>query len=243
MIKPQLETDVLLKRLLPSLGDASILLSEFEIQTIIHKARRIPDRHEGLSVEGLAYIIMGNVEKGSELCERSISLDTTDHVAWLNYALALASRGHHSQQRQVLQKALTHQITEVFLSALITSCFWVDEIMFARCYNALRPTGLIEKALSESEAREVDFMLKIFPCTNLISPFSQVAFEVADAERLIVSTSQVFGDSEDGFCFSLGVRNIDSERLIELNNKIIEKIIDKNLLDIDCTAIITAEGN
>ena len=241
MIKPKLETDVLLGKLVPSMEDGRVVLSDFEIKSIIHKARRIPNRHEGLLVEGLACMVDGRIEEGSEFCERSISLDTSDHVAWLNYSLTLASRGYHAKQREVLERALTYRLSEVYLSALMTSVFWLDEQMFEQCIGVLDKTGLITSALDDAQIQQVDFMRQLKPNMHIVSPFAQLAFEIADAERLITATSHVSGDEEHGYFYSLGVQHADTDRLIELNDMIIDKIIDKNLHHIDCVTIFISE--
>ncbi|MDY4387903.1 hypothetical protein [Pectobacterium aroidearum] len=241
MLEPQLETDFLLNQLIPSMEGGDNLLTEFEIMGIIRKARRTPDRHEGLLVEGLAQLVAGRMEEGIELCERSISLNKYDHVAWLNFGVTVASRGYHKLQSDLLSRAMEYDLVDVHIKALSMGTFWLDEDMFNRALSFLIKTGVYNTALDDKKKSEVKFMQKLSSNMTLLSPFAQIAKDIADEARLTTANSNLYGDEEHGYCYALYIKGADCKTLIDLNDLALEKIIEKNLHTRDCITLFVSE--
>ncbi|AFR03297.1 hypothetical protein [Pectobacterium carotovorum] len=241
MNQPQLETDILLDQLVPSMMSPKQLISDIELMGIIRKARKIPDRHEGLLVEGLAKLIKGQFEEGVSLCERSIALNTSDHVSWLNFGVTVACRGHHSLQNDLLWRAMSHGVTEAYIKALSIGAFWLDIEMFEKAFSYLEKTGLLETSLSDEQRREVMFMRGLGQKLEFISPFAKLAMEIAENERLNVINSYVSGDNEDGYCYALIVDEQDPDKLLELNNLAVEMIIKREMQHVDCVTVFISE--
>ncbi|POU03535.1 hypothetical protein C3369_06845 [Escherichia sp. ESNIH1] len=243
MIKPLFETDDLLNKLFPSMLGGKNLLTDIQVMDIIRKARKIPDRHEGLLIEGLAKLISGHFDEGVELCERSIQLNTHDHVAWLNFGVALASLGHHSMQNDLLWRAMGYGLVEAYLKALSVSAFWVDRKMFEHAYEFLNRAGLTNTSLTEKQKYEVEFMHELGSRLDFIAPFATIAMEIAEAEQLVVTNSHVSGDAEHGYCYALHIDESDPDKLLMVNDMALNKILSNDLHVLDCVTVFVSESH
>lgn len=92
----------LLEILGPSLTQGENLLSEFEIHAVIRDARNVPEYYQGLSIEGLAKLVLGEVEEGCALCEKSLAIAPDDSVSFCNYTIALRNKGYHVKQYEIM---------------------------------------------------------------------------------------------------------------------------------------------
>ncbi|HBX4902563.1 tetratricopeptide repeat protein [Klebsiella quasipneumoniae] len=243
MISPQTETNALINKILPSIEDPRVFLTEFELAGITRKARNIPARDEGLLIEGIAYLAAGDAKKGIELCERSLSLNPRSHVAWMNYASLLGNRGYYRLQREVFQRAMDLGIFAIYIPALHCSIFWLYEEHFERSLNFFIKTNVIKNELTEHLKQKIGDMLSWKSNLPIISPFAQIAFEIADNERLLTFDNYICQDEEIGFHYSLSIDCNDASRLCKLNKIATDMILERNLQHVDCTVVFVAEVN
>lgn len=236
MIAPKPKSAEFIAMITPSLVEGRNLLSEFEIKRVISGARRLPERYQGLSIEGLVNIICDDIEEGTSLCEQAINLAPKDPVNWLNYANALAGKGLHSKQVDVLKRAWDADVRSprVILNAMVIASFWADMDLLNKVVPMFTAMEIKPDESSNLALRNFDNLQMLGEQVKDVEAVAKVVMKVAEKHSLPPINSMISDDGYGMFAFSFVVDTDDVDFLSMLNNELIDEIIDSGLESSSC---------
>lgn len=243
MSAPKPKSNEWIQLLTPSLLEGKNLLSEFEAKRVIAGSRKLPDRYQGLGIEGLVKIVCGEIEEGVELCERSIFLAPHDQVTWANYALAFANKGIHSKQLEILRRAVDAvREPELLSDVIIVAAFWIDMDLL----NKVVPMYLaMEIQPSETCAAAISTFDKLLSLGEQVKDLEEVAKavrKVAERHSLPPVSTQVGDDGYGMLAFSFVVDTDDVALLSTLNDQLVEEMISSGLETSNCIGFFEPKG-
>ncbi|MES4613998.1 hypothetical protein V2154_15615 [Ewingella sp. CoE-038-23] len=234
MIAPQPKSGELIDLLSPSLIKGENLLSEFEIRRIVSESRKLPDRYQGLSIEGLAKIVSGDLEEGYELLERALKLAPFDVVSWGNYARSVGNKNLHSKQLEVLRRALVVRDPILISDTIVVAAFWLDLELLDK---VVAMAQAMEIQLSEAATHALKTYERLHEYGDEISAANEVAklvMEIAERHDLPAYKSLVDDDGDGLLGFSFVVKTEDPKFLADLNNELIDEMIKHGLESSNC---------
>lgn len=239
---PQPKSGELIDLLSPSLIKGENLLSEFEIRRVIAEARKLPERYQGLSIEGLVKIVCDELDEGFELLERALKLAPYDVVSWGNFSRAVGNKAIHSKQIEILKRAVVLKDPVLLIEALIIGAFWAD-------------LDLLNKVVPMVRAMEIklsDSAMKAMATYERLIGYGDMAKEVTDVAKVVMSIAEKHGltsdrsrvdDDENGLmAFSLIVDIDDPSYLIKLNNELIDEMLEAGLEAGNCVGYFESGG-
>lgn len=219
----------LLDDLTPSLTQGENLLSEFDVKRIIRDAKNVPERYQGLSIEGLARLVNGEVNEGCELCERAILLAPANPVSLSNYSLALRNLGMHVKHYEILLRCVNSIVPEILSDIAISAAYWSDVDVLRKVMPKLNSME-IEKS-SELERAEAAYRSL---CSHVddaddLKLIGQIMRETADKHRLRLGGSRAHYILDDLKTVIVSVKTDDANLLSSLNDEIVTEILTKGL--------------
>ncbi|EMF7247660.1 TPA: hypothetical protein M4243_002817 [Klebsiella variicola] len=239
---PQPKSGELIDLLSGSLIQGKNLLSEFEVRRIISEARKLPERYQGLSIEGLLMIVCDELEQGYELLERALTLAPSDVVSWGNFSRAVGNKAIYGKQIDILKRAIDLRAPEIIKEALVVSAFWADldllskAVVMARAMD-LRLTGPAAAAISIYE-KLIGFGDK----ANDIASVARAAMFVAEKHGLPSDVSRIDSIDDGTIAFSIVLNSSDPAYLITLNNELIDKMVEDGLENSTCVGFFEPGG-
>jgi hypothetical protein len=236
----QLKSGELLDLLVPSLLNGESLLSEFEIHRIIREARKIPERYQGLSIEGLALLVSGEIDAGCALCEQGLLLVPNDSVALCNYTLALRQKGLHVKQYEILKSMVNSFNPGILSEVAMTSAFWTDIDVLQKVLPVLGAMDIVidenlEKCafslhnLQESERNAHDFRL-----------IGQIMMRISQKHRLRVTGSHTICEAPELSALFVEVKTDDPDLLSKVNDELADEILAAGLENSECVGYFQA---
>lgn len=241
----ELITNQLFDRLFPSIESGENLIGEFEVFGIIRDAKKIPEEDESLAVQGLAWLVLGDIEKGAELCEQAIDINPTESAIWINYAVALGQRGFYSKQRSVLNKSTVTLIPSLMLFDFIISSFWAD-------YNEMNRVKDIFKSLDGielSDKQKEDYMMAeaIYNTLDSLSEkeraflyeMANIAMEVLSKHQLKTKNSGQYVAPDGMLSFNYDVSEVSADSIVELNDELASRIVEQGLYNAQSIVLFT----
>lgn len=245
---PKLITDQLFGRLFPSLEKGENLLGEFEVFSIIRDAKKIPVEDESLTIQGMGWIVLGDVEKGSKLCEQALSLNSSESAIWINYAVALGQKGLYTKQRDVLKRGASVLLPSLMLFDFITSSFWAD-------YEEMKRVKSLFKSLDDielSDKQKGDYMSAevIYETLETLSASERSKLsDMAALAMLVLEHNSVKARScgqyvaPDGMLsFNYDITDVSSDLIVKLNDELASKIVENDLFDAESIVLFTPGG-
>lgn len=229
MIVPQPKSGELLDILTPSLIKGENLLSEIEVRRVIVEARKLPDRYQGLSIEGLVRIVCDDLEEGYSLLERALALAPYDAVSWGNFSRVVGNKAFHSKQLEILKRSLVVREPALLVEALIIGAFWADMELLDKVVPMVRA---MEIQLSEPATQAIamyERMLGYGDKAKQVSAVAKVVMSVAERHHLPSDISRVDDDDEGLMGFCLFVNTDDADYIQALNNELLDEMIDAGL--------------
>ncbi|MBS8470235.1 hypothetical protein KEP93_02930 [Escherichia coli] len=230
----------LLDLLTPSLTKGENLLSEFEIHRIIREAKKLPERYQGLSIEGLAKLVLGEIDEGCSLCELGLRIAPNDPVSFCNYTIALRNLGLHARQYVMIQKASDSLNPTILAEVATISAYWVD-------------IDLLEKVMPMLTAMEVprpEDMGKWYDTLNYLHTQKDHAQELKTIGRLMMNVAEKYRARLAGahafYVMSeldtlfVEVKTDDPVLLSQMNNALADEIIIAGLADSECVGCFEA---
>lgn len=241
----ELITNQLFDRLFPSIEKGENLLGEFEIFGIIRDAKKIPEKDESFSVQGLAWLVLGEVEKGSELCEQAIEINPTESAIWINYAVALGQRGHYSRQRSVLNRSAFTLSPSLMLFDFIISSFWADYREMNRVKEIFKSLDGIE--LSEKQKEDYKMAEVIYDTLDSLSEAEQtslaemanLAMEILTRHKLKTKNSAQYVAPDGMLSFNYDVFEATANSIVKLNDELASEIVEHGLYNAKSIVLFT----
>ncbi|EMV4249438.1 hypothetical protein AACJ69_004374 [Escherichia coli] len=230
----------LLDLLTPSLTKGENLLSEFEVHQIIREAKKIPERYQGLSIEGLAKLVLGEIEEGCSLCEQGLRLAPNDSVSFCNYTIALRNLGLHARQYAMIQNAANSLNPTILAEVATISAYWAD-------------IDLLEKVMPMLTAMEVprpEDMAKWYDTLDYLhthqehaqdlKKIGQLMLNVSDKYRVRLAGAHAFYVMSELDTLFVEVKTDDPSLLSQMNNDLADEIIMAGLADSECVGCFEA---
>ncbi|MDA5535819.1 hypothetical protein HB976_13410 [Yersinia mollaretii] len=243
MIAPKPKSAELIELLTPSLIEGENFLSEFEARRVIACAKQLPDRYQGICIEGLVKIICGDIEEGSSLCERSLLLAPHESVTWTNYALALANKGLHSKQIEILKRAIEVIRNPVLISdILVIATFWVDVDLLNKVAPMFAAMEIKPNDSCEAALRNLDKIFNLGERAKDVEDVAKAVMKVAEKHNLPAISSQLGDDGYGMIAFSFTVDTDDINFISTLNDELYEEMIEHGLETSNCIGYFEPKG-
>ncbi|KLV69669.1 MULTISPECIES: hypothetical protein [Citrobacter freundii complex] len=242
---PQLITDQLFEKLSPSIEKGENLIGEFELFSIIRDAKKIPVEDESLAIQGLAWIVFGDMPKGCDLCEAAISINPSEGALWGNYAVAVGQKGNHALQRDILKRSVVIRNPSLLVFDFIVSSFWADYSEMSRVRNLFKSLDSVEL----TEKQEGDYMnaetiyntLDRFPDDerNSLSRMANIAMEIMISHNLKAKNSGQYVAPDGMLSFNYDVFNTSADFIVKLNDELATKIVEHGLYNAKSIVLFT----
>lgn len=242
---PELITDSLFEKLSPSLEKGENLLGEFELFGIIRDAKKIPVEDESLAIQGLAWIILGDMEKGIELSEASLALNPTQSAQWGNYAIAASQKAYHALQRDILKRSVQIRNPSLMVFDFIVASFWAD-------YKEMQRVKSLFKSLDEIELTDKqkgDYMnadaiyntLSRLPehDREQLSQMADLAMEIMTNRKIRARNSGQYVAPDGLLSFSYEIFDAAADYIVDLNDDLATMIVEKKLHDAKSIVLFT----
>ncbi|HDR2587273.1 hypothetical protein [Enterobacter ludwigii] len=238
----QPKSDELIDILSPSLIEGKNLLSEFEVRRVVVEARKLPERYQGLSIEGLVNIVNDKLEDGYELMEIALALAPSDVVSWGNYSRAVGNKGLHSKQMEILRRAVSLRDPTLLTEALVLGAFWVDMELLRKVVPMIESMEIEKTTAVTSSLAHYQKLLEYSDSIDELSRVAKAVMYVAEQHRIPSNFSQVDDDGEGLVAFSLLVNTDDVQYLRSLNDELMDRIIEMELENSQCIGFFAPGG-
>ena len=240
MTQAQLKSGSLIAELTPSLVKGELLISEMDVHRIIREAKKIPERYQGLSIEGLARIAFGQFDEGFELCERALHLEPNDFVSLCNYAVALRNKGFHLKHNEIFVKAANSLNPRILADITENATYWADLKTLKKTLPVLISMGLPDheelyqgvdtlKYYEENEHRDDD-----------IASIGRLMMSISDKHRLRLAASQMLNVHLELDALVIEVKTEDPAKISALNDELADAIISAGLANSECVGYFEA---
>ncbi|MBH3333718.1 tetratricopeptide repeat protein [Serratia marcescens] len=244
MRAPKPKSAEFIEMLTPSLIEGKNLLSEFEVRRVIAGAKQLPDRYQGICIEGLVKIICGDTEEGETLCERAILLAPHDAVSWANYALAFANKGLHSKQIEILKRAVdVVRNPELIRDVIVVASFWIDMDLLKKVVPMFTAMEIKPDESCALAIRNLDKLLDLGEQAKEVEAVAKAVMNVAEKHNLPAISSQVGDDGYGMLAFNFVVDTDDVDYLSVLNNELIDEMLALGLETSSCIGYFEPKGD
>jgi len=239
--KPQSKSNDLLLKIQPSVADGKCYLNDIELMGVIRDARSVPDRARGFLVEGLAWIVKGEVDKGIDACEQSILLNSSDVTTWANYSVALSRCCKYAKAKQVILRSIDENIPMMLLHAFHYASRWADIDTMSKVLPMIEAvkadqsiTGRIKDAIEQSAGVFNDMISMGDIAAQEMASMASVVMEIAEEEVLPMISSRIANDGDGSYAYIFSVDSLDHEHINRLDNMLFDRMIEKGIKSRHC---------
>ena len=230
----------LLDLLTPSLTQGKKLLSEFELHRIIREAKKIPDLYQGLSIEGLAKLVLGDIEGGCALCEQGLRSKQNDSVSFCNYTLALRNLGLHARHYVIIESAANSHNPLILTDVATISAFWVDIDLLGKVMPMLTAMEVPRIADVQKSAETLEYLRNRNGNAQDLKSIGQLMIKIADKHRLRLGGAHAHYVMSELDTLFVEVKTEDPLLLSELNNELADEIIAAGLANVESVGCFEA---
>jgi len=232
----------LLDLLLPSLTLGQNQLSELKIHSIIREAKKIPFVYQSVAIEGLARLVMGDIEYGSSLCERAIALAPDDSVSFCNFATALRNKGYHVRQYEVIKKAINSRNPRILKEVAVNAAFWLDLELLREIMPVLNAME-VEKTGDLIICNDtLDYLERNEAYSQELKAIGKLMMEIADKYHFRLAGSHSFYVSNELNTLFIEIKTDDPILLSRVNDELADDIISAGLENSECVGCFQAGG-
>lgn len=240
MTQAQLKSGVLIEELTPSLIKGELLISEMDVHRIIREAKKIPERYQGLSIEGLARIALGHIEEGCELCERGLSLVPNDPVSLCNYTIALRNKGLHLKQNELLSAAVNSLNPKILFDIVSNATYWADIRTLNKALPMLIAMNLPASNDLHKSVETIKYYEKHEWRVDDMTSIGKLMMVISDKHRLRLAASQMLDISSELNALVIEVKTEDPIFISMLNDELTNEILSAGLANSECIGYFEA---
>lgn len=240
MKQAQLKTGDLIDELTPSLIKGELLISEMDVRRIIREAMKIPERYQGLSIEGLARISLGQIEEGCELCERALSLAPNDPVSLCNYTVALRNKGLHLKQNELLAAAVNSLNPKILYDIVANATYWADIRTLNKALPKLVAMNFPSSDVLNKGLDTIKYYEKNEWRVDEMTSIGKLMMVISDKHRLRLAASQMLYISAELHALSIEVKTEDPSFISMLNDELTNEILSAGLANSECVGYFEA---
>lgn len=230
----------LLDLLTPSLTKGEKLLSEFELHQIIREAKKIPERYQGLSIEGLAKLVLGEIEEGCSLCEQGLRITPNDPVSFCNYTIALRNLGLHARHYIMIQNASESLNPTILAEVATISAYWADMDLLEKVMPMLTAMEVPRPENMGKWCDTLNYLRTQSEHAQDLKTIGQLMMSVADKYRVRLAGANLFYVMSELDTLFVEVKTDDPALLSQMNNYLAEEIINAGLADSECVGCFEA---
>ena len=242
---PQTIADSLFDKLAPSIEKGENLLDEFEVHSIIRDAKKIPSEFESLAIQGLAWLVLGNLKKGCELCESAISLNPYASALWGNYAVCVGQRKYHALQREILKRSVDIRSPALLVFDFIVASFWADYDEMARVKSIFKSLDLA--TLTQKQQKDYINAEAIYNTLDSISEkerkslaeMANLVMEMMFEYKLKARNSDRYIAPDGTISFNYDVFDVSAGFIVQLNDELASKIVEHRLHNAESIVLFT----
>ena len=246
---PQLKTNELLDKLVPSIESGENLIGEFGLRVVIREAKKIPDAYQSLLVIGLAEIVGGNYVAAMETHRRLTLINPYNDVVWVNFSVALGQRCQYRLARERSHKSIPSVGFAGLGHAYLNAGFWGDletmlliksQPIFNSCdissfaekqrYDIMRCDSIFDILMDDRE--ESDYLFQM----------ASLVMQIAERLKLPPRQASIHTDAEGMLIFSFGITSDLSNNLWELNDELASLIVDHQIFSSNSIATFHVIG-
>jgi len=240
MTQAQLKSGSLIAELTPSLVKGELLVSEMEVHRIIREAKKIPERYQGLSIEGLARIALGQFDEGFALCERSLMLAPNDFVSLCNYAVALRNKGFHLKQNEIFSKAANSLNPRILADLVEHATYWADIKTLKKTLPVLIAMDLPDNDDLHQGIETIKYYEEHALRGDDMASIGQLMMSISDKHRLRLAASQMLNVHSELNALIIEVKTEDPAKISALNDELADALISAGLANSECVGYFEA---
>lgn len=230
----------LLDLLTPSLTQGKNLLSEFELHRIAREAKRLPDRYQGLSIEGLAKMVLGDIDEGCALCEQGLRLAPNDPVSFCNYILALRNQGLHLRQYEIIKTATNSHNPMILMDVATISAYWVDFDLLEKVIPMLKAMEVPDSGTPSKLDETFEYLNSHPEHIKDLKAIGLLMMRLSEKHRLRLAGSHCYYVCSELNTFFVEVKTEDPMLISKLNDELADEILASNLVNSECVGCFEA---
>ncbi|MBD8146530.1 hypothetical protein [Pantoea agglomerans] len=242
MTAPKLKTNSLISDLTPSVQAGRLLISDIEKQKKLREARVIPERYQGLAIEGMIHFLDGKHRLGTECLERSIEMCPGDGVTWTNYSTILTNKALYAQQEELLERALHRGVASMLELVLVFGAFWGDMDKMSRALEVINKYGVEVTNAQDALGTYNMFLGLDNSVKNDIKNAASILRVIAEEHSIPCARSHIESDGYGEMSFSCEIKVNDASVLTKLNFEIIERMVAHGYEAGKCVAYFESLG-
>lgn len=248
-VSPQLKTNELIEKLVPSIESGVNLLGDFGLRVVIREARKIPDLFQSLLVTGLAEIVGDNYPAAMEIHKQLKSISPYNDVIWVNFSVALGQRCQYRLARDISIESIPYVGFAGLCHAYLNAGYWADiETMLAiksqDLFQAYDPSSFSDKQKADILRCNaiMNELLKDREESDYLSKMALLVMQIAEGHKFPPSQTSIHTDAEGMLIFSFGIPTDRAELLWGLNDELASLIVDKRLFSANSIATFHVIG-
>lgn len=229
--------------LLPSMSGKSCYLNDIELMGIIRQARELSDAGHRYLLEGLTWLIKGDIDKGVDMCEKAIAHNDRELVPWTNYAVVLSSKCHFKMAMNVISRSVEKRMPLMLLHAFHYASRWADYRLMALVLPLIEETKVHEsitgvlKDAWEKSLNTYDQLLDMgISAADEMSRMASAVMEIAEEEKLPLVSTRTTNDGDGNYAYIYGVDTLDPIWINHLDNMLFDRLILKGIKSRHCIA-------
>lgn len=249
-LNPQLITNKLLEKLIPSIESGEDLIGDFGLRVIKRDAGKIPDFYQSQYIIGLAEIVGENFTKAIEIHNGLVRMNPYHDGLWINFSIALGEKSQLSLAKKIALESIPYVGPLGLHHALVIAGHWADLDMMTMVVDK----GIFDEnvllSLSDKHRRDImgcklviNELLKDEVESSYLSKMATLAMQIAEARGLPHRESSVITDAEGMLVFSYHLTPDYAEMLWELNDELASLIVDNQIFSCNSIATFHVRGD
>ncbi|MCE0845968.1 hypothetical protein LVQ79_10470 [Buttiauxella sp. A2-C1_F] len=242
-VNPQLITNDLLEKLIPSIESGENKLGDFGLRVILREAKKIPDIAQSLLITGLAEIVGGNYAAAIGTHERLALIAPYNDTTWVNFAIAFGQKCQYKLARKISIESIPFADVSGLYHAFLNAGYWADlhsmiAIKNKGLFQSLEPSSLTDK--QRGDIMRCETILSVLESdleeSKFLSEMALLVMRIAEEHSLPPRQTSVHTDAEGMLIFSFGVAKDQAEFVWDLNHELANLIVDNHLFSANSIA-------
>jgi len=233
---PQLITNELLEKLIPSIESGENLLGDFGLRVVRREAKKIPDAYQSLLVTGLAEIVGENFEEALQIHQTLTHMNPFNDSVWVNFSVALGQKCQFKIAREISLNSIPFVGISGLCHAFLNAGYWADLdtmllIKKQGLFSSYNPASFTDKQRGDILRCEaiLNELLKDEEEATYLSRMALLVMQIAETRLLPPKQSSIHTDAEGMLIFSYGITSEHADMLWKINDELASLIVDHQL--------------
>lgn len=245
MLQPQSKGNEILDALTGSILKGELDLLPIQVAGIKREISKLDNVAFKIHLRGILALLQGgDIHEAMELCERAISLDTSESLYWSNYIVALRNLGYLKKHNEFVRNSfylIEYFPKRVSYELLSLGMLSLDFEIIQKTMQFLDKVGIKmeEIGIDGSKGGTIMLMCENTEQVTKLTPMVSHVFDVLNEQyngqiAFLLRTD----DGTMGYIFKVKLGLSDVERL---NDELFDRLYDNDLLHDDCFVHIEAK--